>query len=108
MYVRLVFPAVEVYRILEPLYNDYRKLRIRFMTGLILEICSREELLTTLIGDFILSHVDEFIDELLSDERSCGLTLPRLMKRQVLEDRGELGPRQSRLEAELEDAVTAS
>lgn len=27
MYIRLTFSSVEIYKYLEPLYNDYRKLR---------------------------------------------------------------------------------
>jgi len=27
MYIRLTFPSVEIYKCLEPLYNDHRKLR---------------------------------------------------------------------------------
>lgn len=32
MYIRMTFPAVEVYELLEPLLKDYRKLRLRNMS----------------------------------------------------------------------------
>ena len=58
-----------MYEYLEPLYNDYRKLR-----------------LMTSEGKYILTHVDEFVDSLLNSESVCGtLTLPRLPKRWELE-----------------------
>lgn len=41
--------------------------------------------------------MDEFVDQLLHDERVCDLILPRLTKREVLEDMGEIGQRKSRL-----------
>ena len=34
MYVRMTFRSVDVYEILEPLLKDYRKLRLRNMSGL--------------------------------------------------------------------------
>lgn len=81
MYVRLTFPAIDVYEILEPMLNDYRKLRWRDMAG-----------------NFSLSHMDEFVDLLLTEERVCDLILPRLTKRSVLEAKEGLRPRTSRLE----------
>lgn len=44
-----------------------------------------------------LTFMDEFADELLSQERVCDIILPRIAKRSVLEDLGELGPRRSLL-----------
>ena len=41
--------------------------------------------------------MDEFVDQLLNDERVCDLILPRLTKRDVLEELGDIGPRKSRL-----------
>ncbi|KAK7693135.1 hypothetical protein QCA50_002701 [Cerrena zonata] len=79
MYVRMTFQAVEVYEILEPLLKDYRKIRKRDM------------------GGFSLTYMDEFVDELLNEERVCDIILPRITKRDVLEDTGEIGPRKSRL-----------
>ena len=41
--------------------------------------------------------MDEFVDSLLNEERVCDIIMPRMTKREVLEDLGELGPRKSRL-----------
>ncbi|OSD02772.1 PRP38-domain-containing protein [Trametes coccinea BRFM310] len=79
MYIRMTFRPAEVYEILEPLLKDYRKLRYRGMNG------------------YSIIHMDEFVDSLLVEERVCDLILPRITKRDVLEDLGELGPRKSRL-----------
>ncbi|KZT69058.1 PRP38-domain-containing protein, partial [Daedalea quercina L-15889] len=85
MYIRMTFRSVEVYEILEPLLKDYRKLRYRGMNG------------------YSLTYIDEFVDNLLVEERVCDIILPRLTKRDVLEDNGELGPRKSRLLDAMED-----
>jgi len=79
MYIRMTFRAVEVYELLEPLLKDYRKLRVRSMAG------------------YTLTHMDEFIDDLLHEERVCDIILPRIAKREVMEESGELGPRKSLL-----------
>ncbi|KAJ7093095.1 PRP38 family-domain-containing protein [Mycena epipterygia] len=83
-YVRMTFRAVDVYELLEPLLKDYRKLRLRNMAG------------------YSLTYMDEFIDQLLTEERVCDIILPRLTKRTTLEENGEIGPRQSRLLDALE------
>ncbi|KIM58703.1 hypothetical protein SCLCIDRAFT_1218394 [Scleroderma citrinum Foug A] len=79
MYIRMTFRSVEVYEILEPLMKDYRKLRYHDMAG------------------YSLVYFDEFIYQLLTEERACDIILPRLPKRQTLEESGEIGPRKSRL-----------
>jgi len=79
MYIRMTFRAVEVYDLLEPLLKDFRKLRMRSMAG------------------YTLTFVDEFVDSLLVEERVCDIILPRLQKRQILEENGDIGPRKSRL-----------
>ncbi|OSX65007.1 hypothetical protein POSPLADRAFT_1087984, partial [Postia placenta MAD-698-R-SB12] len=79
MYIRMTFSAADVYEILEPLLKDYRKIRYRGMNG------------------YSLTYMDEFVDNLLVDERVCDIILPRLTRRDVLEDNGEIGPRKSRL-----------
>jgi len=73
MYIRLTFSSVEIYRCLEPLYSDYRKLR--YMNRM---------------GQFELLHMDEFIDNLLQNESYCDIQLPRLQKRQALESTDQL------------------
>ncbi|KZP29921.1 PRP38-domain-containing protein [Athelia psychrophila] len=83
-YVRLTFRAVDVYEILEPLLKDYRKIRYRDMAG------------------YTLTYMDEFVNQLLTEERVCDIILPRMAKRQTLEENGEIGPRKSRLLDALE------
>ena len=41
--------------------------------------------------------MDEFVDSLLVEERVCDIILPRLQRRQILEENGDIGPRKSRL-----------
>ncbi|CAE6469950.1 unnamed protein product [Rhizoctonia solani] len=77
MYIRMTFPGVEVYELLEPLLKDYRKLRLRNMAG------------------YSLTYIDEFVDKLLTEERVCDIILPRLAKREVLEETEGLAPRTS-------------
>lgn len=64
MYLRLVGRPVEVYQYLEPLYNDYRKIRLR-----------RED------GGFALTHMDELVDEMLRSEYMFDIALPRIPNR---------------------------
>ena len=49
------------------------------------------------IAGYTLTFMDEFVDSLLVEERVCDITLPRLQKRQILEENGDIGPRKSRL-----------
>ncbi|KAJ3163950.1 hypothetical protein HDU88_006119 [Geranomyces variabilis] len=85
-YLRLTGTAVEIYRYLEPLLLDFRKLRRRNISG-----------------DFGLTYMDEFVDDLLRSDRVCDTILPRITKRHILEETGELEPRVSPLEEDLED-----
>jgi len=86
-YVRLTFePAEEVYRTLEPLLGDYRKLRRR-----------------TRDGAQALTFMDQFVDDLLTKDRVCATILPRLTQRAILEDDGKLEERESPLGAELDE-----
>jgi pre-mRNA-splicing factor 38A len=85
MYMRLVGTSIDCYKYLEPLYYDYRKLKRMNKQGLL-----------------ELIHMDELIDELLTEERIFDTILPRIQKRFVLEDENQLEPRVSALE---EDGV---
>ncbi|KAJ4906694.1 Pre-mRNA-splicing factor 38 [Raphanus sativus] len=80
-YLRLTGSDVDVYRYLEPLYNDYRKVRQKLADG-----------------RFSLTHVDEVIEELLTKDYSCDIAMPRLKKRWTLEQNGSLEPRKSLLD----------
>lgn len=90
MYMRLTGTAVDCYKYLEPLYNDYRKVKSQNRNG-----------------EFELMHVDEFIDELLHAERMCDIILPRLQKRHVLEEAEMLDPRISALEEDLDEVESS-
>ncbi|XP_018472645.1 pre-mRNA-splicing factor 38 [Raphanus sativus] len=85
-YLRLTGSDVDVYRYLEPLYNDYRKVRQKLADG-----------------RFSLTHVDEVIEELLTKDYSCDIAMPRLKKRWTLEQNGSLEPRKSVLEDDFEE-----
>lgn len=74
LYMRLTGSSLDCYKYLEPLFNDNRKLRMQNKQGV-----------------FELVHMDEFIDDLLREERSCDVILPRIQKRHVLEENNELG-----------------
>ena len=84
-YVRLTFEAVDVYKTLEPLLGDYRKLRRR-----------------TRDGGYVLTYMDQFVDDLLTKERVCGTSLRKLPGRTLLEDLGQLEERVSPLGDEIE------
>lgn len=84
-YVRLTFTPKEVFRTLEPMLADYRKIRRR----------TRE-------GAYALTYMDQFVDDLLTKERVCGTSLMKLPLRTVLEDLGQLEVRESPLGEELE------
>ncbi|KNE62109.1 hypothetical protein AMAG_07357 [Allomyces macrogynus ATCC 38327] len=93
-YLRLTANSLQCYEELEPLLVDYRKLRFRQPTGA-----------------YALTTMDQFVDGLLREERLCDIILPRIQKRHVLEDKGDLDPRFSalseRFEAEEEAPIPA-
>lgn len=91
MYMRLVGTSIDCYKYLEPLLNDGRKLRQQ----------TRE-------GAYVLTHMDEFVDSLLRDERVCDVILPRIQKRYVLEENNELEPKVSALDDDLDDNMESS
>ncbi|XP_049849553.1 BUD13 homolog isoform X2 [Schistocerca gregaria] len=86
-YLRLTGTSVEIYRCLERLYPDNRKFKLRHLDG-----------------SFSIEYIDNFIDQLLHEERVFDTTLPRLMLRHALVERNLL-PKQrpSLLDAELQD-----
>lgn len=90
-YMRLVGTSLDCYKYLEPLYNDSRKLRRQNRQGV-----------------FELVHMDEFIDELLREDRVCDVILPRIQKRHILEESNELDPKISALDDDFEDIVESS
>ncbi|KAF2879330.1 hypothetical protein ILUMI_26841 [Ignelater luminosus] len=85
-YMRLTGSSLDCYKYLEPLYNDNRKLRRQNRSA-----------------EFELVHMDEFIDELLREERVCDVILPRVQKRYVLEENNEIEAKVSALEDDLDE-----
>jgi pre-mRNA-splicing factor 38A len=84
-YIRLAWEPVEIYQTLEPLLLDYRKIRRRTREG------------------FALTYMDQFIDDLLTKERVCATALWKLPNRAILEDLDMLEPRDSPMQAELDE-----
>lgn len=80
-YLRCVGSAVEIYSKLEPIYRDYRKLRI---------MDSEHK--------FSVIYMDDLIDRLLHDQIMFNVTLPRVTQRIVLEQTGQLKPYKSELD----------
>ncbi len=70
--MRLVGRAVEVYKYLEPLLNDFRKIRRRQAMG------------------WTLTTMDQFIEELLTQEMVCDIAMPYLLNRDSLVKSGTL------------------
>lgn len=85
-YLRLTGTSIENWKYLEPLYNDYRKLR-----------CMDR------MGKFSIIHMDELIDMLLREDRVFDVILPRISRRRVHEEADELEPRISALDQDLEE-----
>ncbi|KAF2423726.1 pre-mRNA-processing factor, partial [Tothia fuscella] len=84
-YIRLAWEPVEIYRTLEPLLGDFRKIKRRTRQG------------------FTLSYMDQFIDDLLTKDRVCATALWKMQSRTLLEDLDLLEPRESPLGDELDE-----
>jgi pre-mRNA-splicing factor 38A len=106
IYIRMTFNAVEVYELLEPLLKDYRKLRQRSVgvSQPVRTVHSFPNRSTS--AGYSLTYMDEFVYALLTEERVVDLILPRLARRQILEESGEIGPRKSRLLDAMEDRTS--
>eukprot|EP00659_Diplonema_papillatum_P020315 gene20315-31269_t len=74
-YLRMVGSPLQVYKTLEPLLSDYRKIRLR-----------RED------GKYEITYVDELIDQMLSKQNLFDCTLPRIPPRRQLEAADILQP----------------
>ncbi|XKL61017.1 hypothetical protein PGB90_008074 [Kerria lacca] len=90
-YMRLVGLSLDCYKYLEPLLADSRKLRRQ----------KRD-------GSFDLIHMDEFIDELLREDRMFDIILPRIQKRYVLEENNEIETKVSALDDDFEEGIESS
>ena len=83
LFIRFAYPPVKIYTKLEKLYCDYKKLVILKSKG------------------YAIIHMDEYIDSLLNEEHIFEISLPKIPKRNVLEENGELKPYVSVLKNEL-------
>lgn len=83
-YLRLTAKSIDIWKKLEPLYNDYRKLRI-----------------IDRMGKFSVITMDEYIDNLLREDRYLDVILPRISKRWVHEELNELEPKAYLIDSEL-------
>ena len=86
-YCRISMDPVTIYELLEPFYQNYSKLRFRSN------------------NDVSIIHMDEFVDQLLNNDRVCGLILPRISKRAALEDLDLLPLYASPIEKEDEEDI---
>ena len=82
-YIRLAWEPVEIHQTLEPLLGDFRKIKRRTRDG------------------FVLTYMDQFIDDLLTKDRACALW--KMPNRTMLEDLDLLQPRESPLGEELDE-----
>ena len=80
-YLRLTGRPQDIYELLDPLYKDFSKLKYRD------------------VNEWRLMYVDEFVDELLTQPICCGIAMPRLPRRETLQEAGYLedGPRETGL-----------
>jgi len=92
MYMRMIGKADDVYKYLEPLYNDYRKFSYR-----------SNNTSDGSINGWIIRYIDEFVDCLLVNELECDIALPHIPKRIKLEDLQIIPARVSVLDMELLD-----
>lgn len=83
-YLRLTASSLEIWKKLEPLYTDYRKLRM-----------------IDRMGKFTVITMDEYIDNLLREDRYFDIILPRILKRILHEELNELEPRVYLIDTEL-------
>lgn len=78
LYFRMTASSLDCYTALEPFLADYSRLRVR-----------RES------GEYSIVHMDEFVDQMLTENRFYSLPLPRLTERSVLEGEAQLQPLRS-------------
>ena len=92
MYLRLTGSPTDIYEQLEPLLLDYRRLRVRTVNG------------------WDLLPMDEYVEQLLRNDRIFDIALPRLPKRAQLEKSGYLDgvPRTSPMNIHFSQEETKS
>ncbi|XP_014232095.1 pre-mRNA-splicing factor 38A-like [Trichogramma pretiosum] len=90
-YMRLTRTAFDCYRYLEPLQADYRN------------VCERNG-----EGEFKIITMDEFIDNLFKEERSCSVLLPRLQLRHDLEENNKIEPKVFVIDVDMHENINSS
>ncbi|KAK6457602.1 PRP38 family-domain-containing protein [Scheffersomyces xylosifermentans] len=93
IYVRLTGSSEQVYRTFDKYFQDFRKLRFRMKSPTFNEM--------KLPVNYRITYMDEWVDDLLSNERVIDTILPRLIPRQTLVERGQLAPREYSVEEEV-------
>ena len=83
-YIRLTYNSIKIYNKLEKLYNDYKKL-----------------IYIDNSGEYKIIYMDELVENLIENESVFDIVLPKIIKRNVLEENGQLKERKSVLENEL-------
>ena len=100
-YLRLTARPAEVYKVLEPLLEDRRRVRARASAS----ASSAVGVETGTNATYALTHVDELVDAMLSSPYLFDVALPRLPPRATLQAAGQLPvgvPRRSSMRAEFE------
>ena len=83
-YIRLTYNSLKIYNKLEKLYNDYKKL-----------------VYIDNSGEYKIIYMDELVENLIENESVFDIVLPKIIKRSVLEENGQLKERKSVLENEI-------
>ena len=83
-YIRLTYNSLKIYNKLEKLYNDYKKL-----------------VYIDNSGEYKIIYMDELVENLIENESVFDIVLPKIIKRSVLEENGQLKERKSILENEI-------
>ena len=83
-YIRLTYNSLKIYNKLEKLYNDYKKL-----------------VYIDNSGEYKIIYMDELVENLIENESVFDIVLPKIIKRNVLEENGQLKERKSVLENEI-------
>ncbi|KAI5964870.1 uncharacterized protein KGF55_001941 [Candida pseudojiufengensis] len=86
LYIRLVYESEQIYKIFDQYLKDYRKLKIKSKNPEFNEF--KQPIF------FKIIYMDEYIDEILNNDRIFDIILPRLIPRIQLVERGLIGPRQ--------------
>jgi pre-mRNA-splicing factor 38A len=83
-YIRLTYNSIKIYKKLEKLYNDYKKL-----------------VYLDNDGEYKIMYMDELVENLIENESVFDIVLPKIIKRSILEENGQLKERKSVLENEI-------